>query len=271
MVTSSELIEEIEFLARSESRVQALNTVAEERTITSRELRDQLNASRTTVKRNLEALVERGWLQNTNNEYTITACGDLVATEFTDLVEVIRVIRDLEPFMRWIDVDDIEFELYELVDAEVTVASSGDPYAPVNKHVEALQTADDVRALLPSVGHEALEVTLQRIREADPTYELVVEPECAETLQEDSQYKALFKEVIASGAVEVSLYEGTFPYYLGILDEVVQIGVEDEEGIPRALVETELETIRAWAERKYAEYKAETAPLPDIQPKRQYA
>lgn len=245
MVTQSEIIDEIEFLAGSETRIRALNTIAAEGPMTSREFRDEIDASRTTVKRNLDKLVDRGWLENSNTEYTIRPCGELVAAEFTDLIDAIRIIRELQPFMRWVDLDDLDFGLYELVDAEVTVASDGDPYAPVNEHVDALQTANEVRALLPSVGHEAFKVILQRLNEADPAYDLVVKPACAKTLQEGRQYEALFEEAIASGAVEVSLYEGVIPYYLGVLDETVQIGVEDDDGFPRALVETESETVRA--------------------------
>lgn len=261
MAANTESIEKIDTLACTENRIQILTRVAEERSMTSRELREELDADRTTVKRNLDELVAHGWLENTNPAYTITPCGELVVAEFNHLLERMQRIARLEPFMRWVDVDDFDFDLYELVDAEVTVASSGDPYAPVNEHVEALKTADDVRTLLPSVGHEALEVTVERIEEADPSYDLIVEPACAETLQEASQYEALFEEVIASGAVDVSLYEGTIPYYLGILDDTVQIGVEDDEGIPRAMIETDSNAIRTWAERTYAEYKAETTPL----------
>lgn len=265
MTTYAERIEEVEFLARSEIRVRVLNRVAAVGTATRRELRDDLDASRTTVKRNLDALVERGWLRNTGRKYTITPCGEYIATEFGELVEAIRIVRELEPFMEWVEANDFAFDLGELVDAEIVVANGGDPYAPVNKHVETLQTADEVRALLPSVGHEAMKVSVERIREADPEYEMVVEPDCAETLQTDPQYAPLLDVAITAGAVELFLYEGEFPYYLGILDSTVQIGAEDDDGIPRALLETESDTVREWAERTFTEYRSEAVPITDDQ------
>jgi len=45
--------------------------------------------------------------------------------------------------------------------------------------------------------------------------------------------------------------------YLGIADgTTVQIGVEDDDGIPRALLETTNESVRAWAESMFSKYTA---------------
>lgn len=163
MVPDSELIKEIEFLARSENRIHALQAVAAEKSLTSHELRERLDVSRTTVKRNLDDLTERGWLQNTNNEYTITPCGELVATEFAELVDAIRTIRNLEPVMQWIDID---FNLYELGDADVT-AHSGRPVPPVNNHVEALETANVESAIEASMGGAVRTETLKAFPEEE--------------------------------------------------------------------------------------------------------
>lgn len=45
----------------------------------------------------------------------------------------------------------------------------------------------------------------------------------------------------------------------------MQISAEDENGILRALLETESDTVREWAERTYAEDKTATTPVTDDQ------
>lgn len=72
-----------------------LNTVATEGTMTSRDLRDELNPSQTTVKRNLDQLIDRSWFEKSNSEYTIRPCGELVVDEFTDLINAVRIIHEL--------------------------------------------------------------------------------------------------------------------------------------------------------------------------------
>jgi hypothetical protein len=51
------------------------------------------------------------------------------------------------------------------------------------------------------------------------------------------------------------------PFYLGLTDDgCVQIGVEDDDGLPRSLLETTDGDVMEWAESVYRKYRAEAEP-----------
>ena len=70
-----ESIQEIEFLARSTARVRILQELSESEELTRADLRSQLDCSRTTVQRNLEALIDRQIVSNSRRTYSLTPSG----------------------------------------------------------------------------------------------------------------------------------------------------------------------------------------------------
>lgn len=68
------------------------------------------------------------------------------------------------------------------------------------------------------------------------------------------------EEMAATGRYRVFQYDDPIPYFVGLLGETVQIGA-DEDGEPRALVETDSAGVRSWAETKFEEYKRRADPV----------
>jgi hypothetical protein len=89
---------------------------------------------------------------------------------------------------------------------------------------------------------------------------VVVVPEVAEMFQSNPDYVELFEGMVDTGRFEVYVCGSGIPYYLGIFDRTVQIGV-NENGEPRGLLETDSEEVREWAERKYDSCKQEAEVL----------
>ena len=247
-------IEQIEFLARSGIRARLLEILHQRREISRDQLREEFEASRVTVQRNLNSLVDRGWVKNTNHVYSIAPCGDLVAEGFNECHQKVRAADRLQPFLRWISTEDLDLDLSHLSDATVFATTKSDPYSPVNRHVETLRTATRVQAMLPSVGRDAAELTSRRAKDGAAEYELVVTEGCEKVLREDEKYARYIDEAVETAHFSVSVFEGEIPYYLGILDGTVQIGVEDDDGIPRALVESKSAHVREWADETISSY-----------------
>lgn len=260
-MTQSEIVEEMEFLTRSEIRPRLLRALRGGGRSTRTELRREFDVSRTTLQRNLNALAERGWIRNANNQYWIAPCGAMIADGFDSFHETMCAAERLRPSLRWISPEDLDVALADLADAEVVVSDPSDPYAPVNTHVEALKTAERVRAVLPSVGRDAVEVAAGRIEAGHARYELVVSEGCLDVLLEDPKYTRYVNGMLDSRRFSVAVTDREIPYYLGVLDESVQIGVEDADGIPRALVETDAESVRAWADRTVSSYSEDARPV----------
>lgn len=256
-----EAIEHIEFLSRSKVRAQLLEVLYQKGELSRDELRDAIPGSRTTIQRNVESLVERGWVKNTNRTYTIAPCGEMVAEAFSTCHQKVRASERLQPFLKWTSTDVLDIDLEHFADATVVTATENDPYAPVNAHIESLKRAEYVTAVLPSVGRDAAEITSKRAKDGNAEYDVIVEEDCVDVLVGDQKYARHLEDVVGTDRYSISVFDGTVPYYLGVLDEKVQIGVEGDDGIPRALVETESEPIREWAREKLRSYREKSRPI----------
>lgn len=257
----SATVDEIAFLSRSRTRYRTFAALHEADGLTKRELRDRLDASRTTVGRNLEALCEQGLVADGDGEYRITRAGETIAADFFDLVETTAVASRLEPLLQWLPDDEFDVDLARLRDATVITADESNPYAPVERHVEALKRAERVRLFVGVTGQHAWEVARRRVVEEGATHEYVVGPGVVETLRADPNYTEPCTSMLGTDRFDLSVYDGEVPYYLGVLDETVQIGVEDAEGMPRALLETDVDALGEWATGTYEQYRERSTPF----------
>lgn len=248
--------EDIEFLARSETRVRLMNELHRDGTLNRDDLRSRFDASRTTIQRNLAALEDRGWVRNENRTYSLAPCGEMVADEFLDLVDTVSIADRLQPVLRWVDRTELDFDPELVADADVVTGKPGDPWAMVNRHVRRLRRADDVRSLLPLTGLHAMEVGRDRVVEHGATATHIATPSVVETFRTNPNYERYYDDLVETERYELYRYEDEIPYYLGIIDGVVQIGV-DEDGEPRALLETRNDDVREWAVSKFRDYRTQ--------------
>ncbi|WP_435180696.1 helix-turn-helix transcriptional regulator [Halorussus sp. AFM4] len=251
---------DIEFLARSAVRVEVMDALRREGELSRTELRDRIDASRTTVQRNLEALEDRGWVRSRGRAYSLATCGELIADEFTGFRETVSAAEHLQPVLKWLDRSDLDLDLRLLSDATVVTASQGDPWAMVNRHVKRLEEAETVRAILPLVGLHAMEVTRDRILDGSARIEFIGTSSVIDTLRNSSDYRPIYDDLLGSDRFELYATDEEVRYYLGVLDDIVQIGV-DEDGEPRALLETENSEVHRWARDTYAEHLSRARPV----------
>jgi predicted transcriptional regulator len=252
---------QIRFLARAESRVRIVELLSESEAMTQRELRTQLDASRTTVARSLRSLEERGWVTN-DDGYRLTRLGAAIGSEFSGLLDTVRQVEELSEFLRWFPTDEFAPDFLDVDDAAVISASEGDPYAPARKQTDILRTADRVRMLLPSVDLEGTKTIAEQVTEHGLEAETIVASGLEGTL-ESADFAPLLREKIETGRSTVLVSQAELPFYLGLADDGrVQIGVEDDEGFPRALLETTDDGVRDWADGLYREYREQARHKP---------
>lgn len=254
-------LDHIATFARSPNRVRILILIYQEGKLNKHEISERVEASRTTVGRNLNYLVEQGWVAVNNGEHSITPTGELFVSDFVELIETVNHANRIQPFLELQPLDELGLDVRALKDAEVTLSTRSDPYAPVRKHVDAVSSAERVRALLPTVGTEALESVKKPIQNGDAQHQMIVTSEFAEILRTRQEYSELVQPLIATEYVDIHVSERHIPCYIGVLDSSVQIGATDEKGIPHALLETDTEEAREWAERLFEEFRAEARPF----------
>ncbi|MGQ4554457.1 transcriptional regulator FilR1 domain-containing protein [Halobellus sp. GM3] len=255
-------IERVRFLARATSRVRVMQYLASFGPATQRELRQHLDGSRTTIARAVRSLCEAGWVDDGDDGYRLTHTGAVVAEEFSSLLETIRRTEELSSFLRWFPADEDVPDFVSADDVEVTTSDTANPYAPAKKQAEILERADDLRILLPSVDPDATETISEEVVGRDFRVETIIANEL-EPVFESEQFAPLIAEMVETGRSDVLVAPGPLPFYLGLAgDGLVQIGVEDGEGFPRALLETPDEDVRAWAEDVYESYRSEARLKP---------
>lgn len=244
----------VEFLARSQTRIRLLTVLAREQELSKDELHEQFDASRTTIQRNLSALADRGWITSSNSDYAITTAGEWVAEDFAALVETIDEATRLGPVLESIDTTTFDFDPRH-VGFEVTTPDPGNPLKMVHKHTRAIQQADDIRIMLPETGVRAMKAGHERTTEEGVPLGMVVSEPVLDVFRSDPEFRDYFEDKMAADAFSLFVTEKAVPYYLGILDDEVQIGVS-EDGQPRALLSTESPQVFEWAEHTFVEYKS---------------
>jgi predicted transcriptional regulator len=254
----------VAFLARSGTRVRILRNLAAAGPLDRDALGDRLDVARTTLARNLAPLVDRGWVDVRNGtEYVLTAGGEAVLSAFDRFADTVSVAATFEPFLRAAPREAFDLDPRHLAGADLVVATESDPYAPITRHVEAIAATGSYRALLPAVGLSALETGTERI-EAGATHEVVVAGEVAEAIRSNPAYADPLAEAsgpAADAGVRLFVTDESVPFFLGLFDAVVQVGVADENGKPQAIVESRDDAVRSWAEETYAAYRADARPL----------
>ena len=243
--------DQIAFLARSSTRVRVLEELSNSGPTTRSACRERLDASRSTVTRALSSLEARGWIESDGRSYELTPVGEIVATSFLELVEDLEVTADLRPFLEWFPYGATDLDLADLRDANVTAASEADPYAPARRQSELLGAVTEFRGFLPALDREGSELVHERITAGQLRAEVVVSSAVADALS-TADYAHLHREMLETGRLTLFVVDDELPYYIGLTGRgAVHVGVQGDDGFPRALVVTETDGARAWAESVY--------------------
>ncbi|MFC7212589.1 helix-turn-helix transcriptional regulator [Saliphagus sp. GCM10025334] len=261
MVTRDRMVEDINFLTQSPVRVQILEHLREEGELSKRELTERFDVSRVTIQRNVEALKERDWIDNSHPTYAITPLGELVIDEVAPLTDSMEVERKLRPFLKWIPRDSFDLDPYLLATATIIEADPTNPTDWVTYHVDRLKSSTYARGVIQMTGLDAWDAAVEATVHGGAQFELIVTRDVAETLRTRPEYAERVEAILDHDALELYEYDESVPYYLGLLDQYVQFGVTDDRGMPRALVETDSEAVHEWAEDEFEAYRAQAESL----------
>jgi len=221
---------------------------------TKRTLEDELDISRSTIDRAIRELELLDLVTYTSDGYAITPIGTLLAEECASFLETVDVAMRLDEVLRWVPSDELELDVRFFDDAELLTPEPGDPYAMINRHVQLLQSAEYVRCMLPVIGLHGHEAAHDSIVDGDGESELIVTESVASTLLESPDYAPLTDELLATDRFELYVYDGSVPYFLGVFDGLVQLGADDD-GDPKAMLETDTDEVREWAHQKLDAYR----------------
>lgn len=253
--------------AETERLVQVLRhrhvfAVLREDDLERRELEERVGVSRATSHRYVRTLEDLGLAARQNGVVTLTDLGrdiaDAVANFETDVVPRLQ----LGPLVDVMGEVSPPVDLDAFVDATITSAGAGDPYAPLTRFVSLVQETDTLRGINTCrIAPTYMEEFRERILDGMQT-ELIDLPEMNRDIMR--RYPEKCVQVCVSGNLTLWVHgpQDVLPFGLVLFDERIAVGVYDTAtGTLTELIDTDAPTARSWAEDVYDAYKAESAHL----------
>ena len=260
-------LDDVEFLARSDHRVEVLRTLASGPR-TRPDLNEETGISQPTLGRVLGDFEDRSWVERDGREYELTSFGELVYEAFEDLLDTVETVQELGDLNELLPTGEMEFDLRELGDATVITPAAGDAFRHVTRIEELFYGADHVRLLSPTIAPGSTEdrrVRLAEFLESDRVNEGIVSTHALEQEPlfdpENEELLGSIREALELERTRFYVYDGAIPLMLMIADGTAVLAPTDDRGLPAAVIETENGTVRAWVEAKLDEYRAQAVAV----------
>lgn len=253
-------LEEIEFLALSENRVDALALLAEGRRTRS-ELAEATGASQATLGRILRDFEERSWIGRDGDAYAATATGRLVAAGMTELREILETELRLREVVDYLPTHAMDVDLRRLADATITQPTQMRPNAPLSRLLELLREGEEVRTFSHAFNEQTLTVVEDRTAAGEQRFEGVFSRRAIDALAGESALRDRLRSLVASDRAELRVRDEGVPIAVMIVDDVVCLLLRDDSGVLRAAIDTDDPAVRSWARDTYEDYWRAADPL----------
>jgi len=262
MISTSPL-DDVEFLARSAHRVAVLRTLAEAPHSRS-ELHDETGISQPTLGRVLRSLQDHNWVEQDGREYALTPFGEIIAEEFTALLDTVETVQQLSHVAGSLPTEQMDFDIRQFADATVTTPETGDPFRHVRRVEELVYDADHLRLLSNTIAPGSMEEWLALYDDfirGNRVVESVISADTLDQVLVDDGMVDMFDGFVDMERAQIYRYEGSIPQMVGVADGIVFVVPTDDQGLPVAVVETSDETVLAWAEETIDDYLAQSTKL----------
>lgn len=251
-------LDDIEFLARSEHRVEVLDALAE-RPHSRADLRTMTGVSSSTIRRLLREFEERYWIRRNGHQYEATQLGTFVAEGLIALLGQMETERTLRAVWQWLPTEEIGFDIELFADAVVTVPEFGSPDRTVSRFAEMVEETETIRTVAPTGVKSDMEVLVRNAIDG-----MEWESICAADLIEAmlTVRPEQTSAAIESGNLTLLATDDDLPCACAIFDDRVALGGFDREtGILRVIIDTDAPKARRWAEDLYNSYRRDARSL----------
>ncbi len=255
-------LEVIDVLARSANRVRVLEVLASRsEPVERRDVAAAADLSRATLSRTLATFEQRGWVDHTGSEYELTELGAFVAGEFLQLLDRLRVVRELQGIVQWFPADGYGFDLARLTGADVVRSSKEDAFAPTNHLAERLAAAERVQITSYTMFPDCLETCWRAVTDGSQELDLIVEEPVLAAICSHSTLASHLRDLLRSDSTRVYRSGSPLPHVVVVTDDVVNLCLFDEDGVPHATIDTTDEVVHAWARSRFESYRRDAVPV----------
>jgi predicted transcriptional regulator len=253
-------LENIAFLARSEHRVTTLRALREDPSDRD-DLQGVTDASNATIARLLNEFEERNWVVRDGHEYELTDPGAFVAEEFLRLVDRMETEQALQEVWQWFPTELPGCRMSLFVDAITSWPHPRLPYQPFPRFVELIESTGIHHGFTKATPKPETYEVWQRILADGGELDFVFPDFVVGVFLEEISETAI-REAVESGRLAVSVHD-SIPTNAGIstFGDHVVIFCRDDEGVGRAMVDTDKPEAVAWGKSTYEEIRAEANPV----------
>jgi predicted transcriptional regulator len=255
-------VEELEFLSRSKHRIHILREFREP--CDRQTLRDRTGVSKPTLSRAISEFEKRAWVTREGDLYRLTMLGELITEGLNSTFRALETCEKLRPLSEWLPDNQFDFALERFHDATVLAPSATDTLNVHHRLGSVLYNAGYVRELTGTVASAGIELHRRAIGDHDQTLEVILSDAALQTIRSDPKMMRLSASVFEDGSASIFRCNGTVPYFLALADDRVLIGVLDESGTIRGVIETDNPTVLIWAKETLDRYRAASVKVDSL-------
>ncbi|WP_435153755.1 helix-turn-helix transcriptional regulator [Haladaptatus sp. DFWS20] len=219
--------------------------------VRKRNLRDELNLSRSTVYKAVRELQEYDLVDRTENGLTLTLAGRILEAEYNSFHDHVADVCRTRHLLSILPTDcEIPIDLIE--EAEVVLAERHAPNHPVQSFEKMVLEAEYVRGLSPVALPQYVDLFYERSVSEGMDADLVLERPVVEYLVTD--YSDQLQEALEAGGLSVWETEVTLPFGLIVVEgthDSVGVVVYDKRGELRGLITNNTPQAVAWGRETF--------------------
>jgi predicted transcriptional regulator len=184
------------------------------------------------------------------------------------MLENIQTLKHLGENVTWIRLDQFDFDLSNLRDADVITPTWDDFSAQTSTLVDLVYQCTHISGIGTGLDREFMKAVGDATLDGDLSVELVFEPAVVEAITEAPELARLFSDLTDAERATIHRYEGHDALMeLGIhetkgdTEDVVMLCSEHDEGAPPGTLKTTNRSVWAWAESYFETPRAESHEL----------
>ncbi|WP_411965282.1 helix-turn-helix transcriptional regulator [Haloferax sp. YSMS24] len=248
----------VAFLAGSPNRIAVLQSLVERGPAVRSDIVDDVGVSSVTVGRILDDFSARGWADRNGPSYQVSPVGEIICEEFGLLLKTAESMDHLSRVQPWLPAD-FTIDVRNLATARITVPTWSDSVAPVRRAAELCRGLERLRVAASGIAPDVIKGIRNAAVEDGADVEFVATTTALDVVYGDATMRRWFSEIVTSGG---QVYEHPdHSYLMATMDEMVVIGMNDEMGVPRGLVESADQEVFEWVESRIDRCCAEAALL----------
>lgn len=254
----------LQFLAQSDTRVAVLQLLEERGRVDRYEIEHELDVSRRTVIRTIDALADHGYVLDETDTYELTALGAVVTASYNEFASTVGTAHQLEPFLAHLPDDSFDVDPRELDDAELLVANEASPYALIDRTISLRQETSHLRHMSPIIEKKSLEHLAQQLQHDDElTGDAIIPRQALDSWEDHPDYNDAYQHIINVDRLTLHVYPDTIPYMVCLTDDTVAVGVA-KDSKPYAQIIADNPQLRQWATDTFEDYLNQSTPLKQL-------